>query len=92
MRRRILENDLAAEAKKQGFTGRRAAHYIYGGMNNLGAMHGNQPTAKGAAMEAKHVRQEQAATAAPMRRPKGGVKQLLGSGSHGFRHHSITHV
>lgn len=31
-------------------------HAVYGTMNKLGAMHGNKETAKGRAMEAKHVR------------------------------------
>lgn len=73
---KFLENDLAAEAQKKGLTGRAAAHYIYGGMNDLGAMHGNQPTAKGARMQAKHVRQEAAGTAAPTKRPTVSLKTL----------------
>ena len=80
---KFLENDLAAEAQKKGFTGRRAARYIYGAMNNLGAMHGNQETAKGAQMQAKHTRQEAAGTARPMQAPKGGVKALTKT-----RHHA----
>lgn len=93
---KFLENDLAAEAQKKGFTGRRAAKYIYGAMNNLGAMHGNQPTAKGARMQAKHDRQEAAGTAAPMKRATVSVKALthekLGRGAHGFTRHGATHV
>ncbi len=30
--------------------------YVYGALNNLGAMHGNQETAKGRRMDAKHKR------------------------------------
>lgn len=30
-------------------------HAVYGTMNAIGAMHGNKETAKGAAMEKKHV-------------------------------------
>lgn len=51
---KFLEDKLAAEAAKKGKTGRAADRYIYGAMNNMGAMHGNQETAKGARMEAKH--------------------------------------
>ena len=51
---KFLEDALTAEAEKKGYTGRQKARYVYGGMNNLGAMHGNQITAKGAAMEEKH--------------------------------------
>lgn len=73
---RFLENDLAAEAQKKGLKGRRAAKYIYGAMNNLGAMHGNKETAKGARMQATHDRQERAGTARPMKAPSGGLKAL----------------
>lgn len=52
---KFLEQQLAAEANKKGFTGKRKARYIYGAMNNMGAMHGSKETAKGAAMQAKHV-------------------------------------
>ena len=31
-------------------------HAVYGTMNKIGAMHGNQETAKGRQMEAKHER------------------------------------
>lgn len=52
----FLENALKKEAAKKGFTGKRAAKYVYGGMNNIGAMRGNQETAKGRQMELKHMR------------------------------------
>lgn len=51
---KFLENRLRAEAAKKGFSGRRADRYVYGAMNNMGAMHGSQETAKGARMEEKH--------------------------------------
>jgi len=41
------EAALKAAARKKGFTGRRAARYVYGAMNNEGLMHGNQVTKKG---------------------------------------------
>lgn len=50
----FLEKKLEAGAAKKGFSGKRAATYVYGTMNNLGAMHGNQTTVKGKAMEKKH--------------------------------------
>jgi len=50
----FLENLLKRAAAKKGFSGRRAAKYVYGAMNNMGAMKGNQVTAKGERMEAKH--------------------------------------
>ena len=48
---KFLEQQLAAEANKKGFTGKRKARYIYGAMNNMGAMHGSKETPKGMAME-----------------------------------------
>lgn len=52
----FLKKELMAEAHKKGKTGRAAARYTYGAMNNMGAMHGNKTTAKGEAMQAKHER------------------------------------
>lgn len=51
---KFLEERLRQQASKKGFKGRRADRYVYGAMNNMGAMRGNQETAKGAEMEAKH--------------------------------------
>lgn len=53
---KFLESKLKSEAKSKGFTGKRADKYVYGGLNNLGAMSGNKETAKGEAMEKKHER------------------------------------
>lgn len=50
----FLEQRLAASARKKHFTGRKAKQYIYGAMNDMGAMRGNQITARGRAMERKH--------------------------------------
>jgi len=50
----FLEKALAASARAKGKTGRAAARYVYGAMNNMGAMRGNKETAKGAAMQKKH--------------------------------------
>lgn len=50
----FLEKKLEAEAAKKHMTGRAASRYVYGAMNNMGAMRGNKETAKGAAMESKH--------------------------------------
>lgn len=50
----FLERKLKSEAAKKGFSGRRAARYVYGAMNDLGAMRGNKETEKGEAMERKH--------------------------------------
>ena len=50
----FLEAKLKSEARKKGFSGKRAAHYVYGAMNNMGAMKGSKETAKGKRMQAKH--------------------------------------
>ena len=60
----FLESKLKAEARKKGLKGRRAAGYVYGTMNAIGAMHGNKETAKGRAMQAKHNRDHPARHAA----------------------------
>ncbi len=70
---KFLEKVLKAEATKKGKTGRAAARYVYGAMNNMGAMHGNKETAKGARMEAKHVAKMQSTT------PAKGVKVTVPS-------------
>jgi hypothetical protein len=51
----FLEKALEKEAVKKGFSGKRKDKYIYGAMNNMGAMRGNKETAKGKRMEKKHV-------------------------------------
>lgn len=51
----FLEKKLKAEARKKGMSGKRAARYVYGAMNNDGAMKGNKETAKGARMAKKHA-------------------------------------
>jgi len=51
---KFLEDRLKAEAAKKGFTGKRADRYVFGGLNNLGVMHGSKETAKGEREEAKH--------------------------------------
>jgi len=52
----FLKDRLAAEAARQGKKGAAADRYVYGAMNNMGAMRGSQVTAKGRAMEKKHAR------------------------------------
>ena len=42
------ETALKAAARKKGLTGRRAARYVYGALNNEGMKHGNKTTPKGA--------------------------------------------
>lgn len=51
----FLEKALAKSASKKGKTGTAADRYVYGAMNNLGAMRGNRETAKGRAMAKKHA-------------------------------------
>ena len=51
---KFLETQLKKEAVKKGFTGKRAARYVFGAMNAMGAMKGSKTTAKGKAMEVEH--------------------------------------
>ncbi len=66
----FLENDLQSAGRKRGLTGKRLQHYVYGAMNNIGAMHGSQETAKGAEMERKH--EEDKGLSAGQRRRRNG--------------------
>ena len=50
----FLESKLRESAADKGFSGKRADRYVYGAMNNMGAMRGNKETAKGKRMEKKH--------------------------------------
>lgn len=52
---KFLENKLKAVAATKGLGGKRADRYVYGALNNMGAMRGNQETPKGARMQAKHL-------------------------------------
>lgn len=51
---KFLEDKLKSEAAKKGYSGDKADGYVFGTMNNIGAMKGNKETPKGAAMDAKH--------------------------------------
>ena len=55
---KFLEDELRRAAKKAGKSGKEADRYIYGAMNNMGAMHGSKETPKGEAMERKHEADE----------------------------------
>ena len=57
----FLEDTLKKAARSKGLKGDDADRYIYGTLNNLGAMRGNVETPKGAAMQAKHDRDMQTA-------------------------------
>lgn len=50
----FLESALRHHAKKKGLTGEHADNYVFGALNNLGAMDGSEETPKGRAMQAKH--------------------------------------
>lgn len=52
----FLEKRLRASARRKGYKGAQVEHYVYGAMNNLGAMRGNRVTKKGEAMQRKHDR------------------------------------
>lgn len=57
---KFLEEKLEAAAAKKGFKGKRADKYVYGAMNNMGAMRGSKETAKGQRMDQKHQADMQA--------------------------------
>jgi len=67
---KFLEKRLKAAASAAGKTGRAADRYVYGAMNNMGAMHGNKETARGRAMEVKHERDNAAHVRMRVRRKK----------------------
>jgi hypothetical protein len=50
----FLEARLKRQAAKSGLKGEASDRYVYGAMNNLGAMKGNKETAKGKRMQKKH--------------------------------------
>lgn len=52
----FLEKQLRAEGRKKGLSGAKLDQYVYGAMNNMGAMRGSKETAKGRAMQATHDR------------------------------------
>jgi len=52
----FLESKLESAGRAKGKTGRALDRYVYGTMNNIGAMHGNKITPKGRAMERKHAK------------------------------------
>lgn len=73
---KFLESKLRGQAAKKGLKGKRAARYVYGAMNSIGAMKGNKQTAKGAAMQKKHdARYQTEAHAYDFRQRFGGRKK-----------------
>ena len=60
---KFLEDRLKREAASKGLTGRKADRYVYGALNNDGAMRGNKETAKGRRMDAKYARDVKAGKA-----------------------------
>lgn len=73
---RFIEERLRKAAAAAGLSGKRADHYVYGAMNDMGAMRGNQETPKGRRMEIQHERDTSAA-----RKQSGGHPHRL-AGSH----------
>jgi hypothetical protein len=73
---KFLEAELRAAAARKGYTGAKADRYVYGAMNNMGAMHGSKETAKGAEMEQQH----ESDVAARRSGRKTAVKKMLKEG------------
>jgi len=65
---KFLENALKKSAASKGFKGKRADRYVFGAMNNMGAMRGSAETPKGAAMQKKHDRKLTPTSAARIRK------------------------
>lgn len=70
----FLEKALAQSYDRKPPAGVSKAQYIYGAMNKQGLMHGNQETAKGAAMDTQHL-EDQA------KRNLASRKAVFGAGS-----------
>jgi hypothetical protein len=93
---KFLENALRHEGKRKGLAGKHLERYIYGGMNNIGAMRGSKETAKGAAMERKHESDQKkgSRTMEPKESPqtmKGMNIQIHRDGEGKVTGHMITH-
>jgi hypothetical protein len=76
---KFLEDRLKAAARTKGLKGKRADRYVFGAMNNMGAMHGNQETTKGAAMQAKHEADQKKQVRRKMRQD---IRKFRGTSSH----------
>jgi hypothetical protein len=50
----FLESRLKKAAAKKGFSSDKADRYVFGALNNMGAMKGSKETAKGKRMQKKH--------------------------------------
>ena len=68
---KFLETTLRKAAATKGLKGESADRYVYGAMNNMGAMRGNKETPKGASMQKKHDRKLSTAQATRIRKKAG---------------------
>jgi hypothetical protein len=59
---------LEARLRKNVPAGVNPDHYVYGAMNNMGAMRGNKETAKGKRMQKKHNADKHRAGGGQMRK------------------------
>lgn len=50
----FLEGKLRKQARKLKLKGKREDDYVYGTLNNIGAMHGSKETSKGKRMQREH--------------------------------------
>ena len=85
---KFLEDKLKAQAANKGLNEKQTMRYVFGAMNNLGAMHGSVETAKGVAMDAKHAADVKAG-----RVPKGSQASQTESGLRGHdqrRHERVA--
>ena len=68
---KFLEKILERSAAKKGLCGKDAKGYVFGAMNNAGAMKGSKETPKGAAMQRKHDAKQEAQAAPKLRKSRG---------------------
>jgi hypothetical protein len=88
---RFLENALRHEAAKKGLRGKHADRYVFGAMNNIGAVRGNKITPKGEAMEKKHMEKEsKSESAAPQSMKEMRIEIHKGEGGK-VTGHTIHH-
>jgi hypothetical protein len=78
----FLESKLKREAGKKGLKGNQADRYVYGAMNNMGAMKGSKVTEKGEEMQEKHLADKaKAARKGKLGKKLSKAEHMLGPGA-----------
>ena len=79
---KFLEDRLRSQAANKGLSPKQADRYVYGAMNNLGAMHGSVETAKGQRMDAKHSADMKAGKARQGKQTQSSMPSHVRSAGH----------